>query len=354
MTGKIQIVVGGQFGSEGKGHAAAELIARESGHPLAIRTGGPNAGHTCWDQDPSGLLGAMQQYKLRQLPVASVANRNAEIALAAGSLVNLELLDRELEETNRAHLWVDRAATILEERHIKAEGEDPALRWGSTQKGIGAARMDRLHRTALVWGDHNRGRICEGTDVATLARVKLQNDETVQIEAAQGYGLGLHTSFYPKTTSADCRVIDALADVGLSPWEWPGSRLDIWVVIRPSPIRVAGASGPLKGETTWAKLGLSEERTTVTNKVRRVGEWDGPLVADAVAANGGGSMVKLWLNMADQIAPGLKGATDPEDVHRLSAEEQYPLTRFMERIQRETGASVWALGTGPDTAIILD
>lgn len=347
--------------SEGKGHAAAELIAREQGHPLAIRTGGPNAGHTVigwgeadWDGGELQSGPERKTYKLRQIPVAAVANPRAEIALAAGSLIQFDLLEDELELTGRAHIWIDPAATILEERHIKAEGEDPALRWGSTQKGIGAARMDRLHRTATVWGNYSASGRGTAADVGKLARVKLQDGETVQIEAAQGYGLGLHTSFYPKTTSADCRAIDALADVGLSPWEFPDSELEVWVVIRPNPIRVAGASGPLLGETTWERLGLPEERTTVTNKVRRVGDWDGALVRDAVAANGGGGVVKLWLNMADHIAPGLAGATDAMAFHSIGHKQVNRMTAFLGRVAYETGAKVHALGTGPDTAIFLD
>ena len=51
---------------------------------------------------------------------------------------------------------------------------------------------------------------------------------------------------------------------------------------------MAGNSGPLKGETSWEELGLEPERTTVTNKVRRVGDWDPELLEEAIRANGGG------------------------------------------------------------------
>lgn len=344
---KIQVVVGGQFGSEGKGHCAAELAKYEP-DLLAIRTGGPNAGHTAW---ANGV-----EYKLRQLPVAAVVNPEATIALAAGSLVDLDVLDIELHQTGRK-VAIDRSATILEPKHIQDEQNDPDMQWGSTKKGIGAARADRIHRTAMVWGEGHRGRTF-GTDVAELARQHLELGGTVQIEAAQGYGLGLHTPFYPKTTSANCRAVDALADVGLNVWEFPNLTLEIWVVIRPNPIRVAGDSGPLKGETSWEELGLPEERTTVTNKVRRVGEWDPELVRQAVAANGGGArsrgLVQLWLNMADQIAPELAGATQWEDFSRL--ERTHPdqwrrLTEFSNRTYHETGGFIAGLGTGPATAI---
>lgn len=346
MGGKIQVIVGGQFGSEGKGHAAAELAARE-GQMLAVRTGGPNAGHTVYDENGT-------QFKLRQVPVAAVVNPQAVIALAPRSVVQLDLAGREVKEVNQPVLVIDSNATVLEPAHITVERGDSALAWGSTQKGIGAARMDRVHRTARTWREaaesagYEHTRLAEG-DVTEIARNMLSQGHTVQIEAAQGYGLGLHTSFYPKTTSADCRAIDALADLGVSPWELPQLTLDVWVVIRPNPIRVAGESGPLKDETTWEALGLPEERTTVTNKVRRVGGWDPALVRNAVRANGT-RHVKLWLNMADHVFPELAGQIN---LGYVDGGTRDAVQRWTHEIWKQTGATVGALGTGPDTAILL-
>lgn len=355
MTGKIQVIVGGQFGSEGKGHCAAELAIREA-EMLAIRTGGPNAGHTAYGElpRPGARLGTSEsrEYKLRQVPVASVVNPRATCAISARSLVQLDLVEREAKETGVPVVVIDQAATILEPAHIAVEEGDDALAWGSTRKGIGAARMDRIHRTARTFADAVPTLISNKlveADVAQLARNFLNGGATVQIEAAQGYGLGLHTGFYPKTTSADCRAIDALADVGISPWEFPTAEFEVWVVTRPYPIRVAGESGPLKYETSWQALGLPAERTTVTNKVRRVGEWDAQLVAEAVRANGMRG-VKLWMNMADHVFPYLSGLTS---IHSLAVHERTEVRKWLDTITVQTGASVYALGTGPSTAIFL-
>lgn len=349
MAEKIQIVVGGQFGSEGKGHAAAELAARE-GEMLAVRTGGPNAGHTVIGRTLVPGRRASSEYKLRTVPVASVVNPRAMVALAARSLVQLDLAEREVKETGVPQLLVDQSATILEPAHIAVEEGDEALAWGSTRKGIGAARMDRIHRTAQTFGDgHPVSERLVPCDVAEFARQYLNLNLTVQIEAAQGYGLGLHTEYYPKTTSADCRAIDALADVGISPWEFPDAELEIWLVIRPFPIRVAGDSGPLKFETSWKAMGLPEERTTVTNKVRRVGAWDPQLVADAVRANGGRG-IKLWMNMADHVFPFLGGLTSLGEVF---GRDRTRVDGWINQVEVQTGAPVGALGTGPATAIFL-
>ena len=352
MAGKIQIIVGGQFGSEGKGHAAAELAARE-GEMLAIRTGGPNAGHTAWGHTGmrKGEPGWAQEFKLRTVPVAAVVNPQAMVALASKSLIQLDLAEREVKETGVPQLLVDQSCTILEPAHIAIEEGDESLAWGSTRKGIGAARMDRVHRTARTFwelgGVHYERLI--PCDVAELARQYLNAGNTVQIEAAQGYGLGLHTDFYPKTTSADCRAIDALADVGISPWEFPDATLEVWVVVRPYPIRVAGDSGPLRLETSWEALGLPPERTTVTRKIRRVGAWDPILVSDAVRANGIHG-VRLWMNMADHVFPGLQGLTSLDGVFGRARTQ---VDDWVNTVELQTGAHVEALGTGPDTAIFL-
>lgn len=350
MSGQIQVIVGGQFGSEGKGHAAAEL-AKRAGRMLAIRTGGPNAGHTVWSQHREPV-----EYKLRQLPVAQIVNPQAEIAIAAGSLVDLEVLEHELNQTGAEMVLVDPSATILEPRHVETERYDPALAWGSTRKGIGAARADRIHRTAKVWGGSSMFNYrAVGWPVEQAVDDTLSAGRLVQIEAAQGYGLGLHTDYYPKTTSADCRAIDALADAGISPWaEYAHSpaELTVWIVIRPYPIRVAGDSGPLANETSWEELGLPVERTTVTNKVRRVGAWDGQLVRQAVLANGGPApSVRLWLNMADHISPSLAGATHWDN--DMPTEDRDRILDFLRMVQDQTGAPVKALGTGPNSAVFL-
>lgn len=350
MAGKIQIVVGGQFGSEGKGHACAELAVRE-GEMLAVRTGGPNAGHTVLGPDRANPGAGSREYKLRQVPVAAVVGRKNQVrvAIAPRSLIQLDLASQEAKEVD-CDVYVDSNATILEPAHAAIESGDEALVNWSTQKGIGAARMDRIHRTARTFRDRVQvdPHLVEA-NVTGMAREYLTAGKTVQIEAAQGYGLGLHTDYYPKTTSADCRAIDALADLGVSPWEYPDAALEIWVVIRPNPIRVAGESGPLKLETTWSALGLPEERTTVTNKVRRVGAWDPSLVARAVKANGTRD-VKLWLNMADHVFPFLSGRTS---FGGMTKTEQAQVHIWIDRIHEQVNAPVHALGTGPDTAIFL-
>jgi adenylosuccinate synthase len=166
----------------------------------------------------------------------------------------------------------------------------------------------------------------------------------VVVEGTQGYGLGLHTENYPQVTSSDCRAIDFLGMAGISPWDLDVGPFEVIVVIRTHPIRVAGNSGPLKDETSWEHLNLPEERTTVTNKVRRVGQWDSRLVDQAIRANGGGGWndtVKLAVTMLDQKFPEVKNLAD-SDLWSSEARS------WIQDVQDEFETDVAYVGTGPD------
>src|SRR5580692_767142 len=113
--GKLQVVVGGQAGSEGKG-AIAAYLAREHRRGLSIRVAGPNAGHTvigrcppdCMEQylDPAVKIPDHQHdrhpWRLQQVPVAVVTNQTETLAIAAGSEVDLEILSREVRSLDAA------------------------------------------------------------------------------------------------------------------------------------------------------------------------------------------------------------------------------------------------------------
>lgn len=349
--GRLFVVVGGQFGSEGKGHLAAQLGARLAPNSLVIRTGGPNAGHTVIDPTDG------REHKLRHLPTPVAMRPDIRVAIAAKSVVNPDVLTEELGWFPGREVIVDPSATILEPYHIGIEDIDSQMNAiGSTRKGIGAARADRVRRQARTvrqWFREGLQTVAMDeqvnmTGVASLAAHTIELGGDVLVEAAQGYGLGLHTDYYPYTTSDDCTAIDALAAAQISPW---ALRVvpRVWMAVRPFPIRVAGTSGPLSGETSWFELGLPEERTTVTNKVRRVGRWDAHLARRAALANGVNSgTLRLGLMMADQVAPEIGGVDDPAKMVD-ALQSGGPIGEWVERIATDTGAPVGAIGTGPAT-----
>jgi len=85
----ITIVIGGQYGGEGKGKIVAHLAKRDN-PGFVVRCGGPNSGHTVHLKD--------QIFRLRLLP-AGFVNSRSRLLLAAGSVINLKLLLTEIEVT---------------------------------------------------------------------------------------------------------------------------------------------------------------------------------------------------------------------------------------------------------------
>ena len=83
----VSIVVGGQFGSEGKGKVALEIVRREAAAAV-IRVGGTNSGHTAIGADG-------ETYALRQLPAAAI-DRSVQVILPAGSYIDLTILKDEM------------------------------------------------------------------------------------------------------------------------------------------------------------------------------------------------------------------------------------------------------------------
>ena len=346
----IDVIVGGQFGSEAKGRVTLERVQYRANHGqvASMRVAGPNAGHVVWDKG--------ERFAMRALPVGFV-EPNTRLYIAAGSEVDIDVLREEIDLVEsygyevRDRLFIHPQATWLEPVHRDREASSTlTAKVGSTSKGIGAARSDRIWRTASLVGDNpafeELGQVEDFTE--DLQCELLDNsDLSIVIEGTQGYGLGLHAGHYPQCTSSDARAIDFLAMAGINPWDLRYvSDFQIHVVIRPFPIRVAGNSGELSGETSWDALGLEAERTTVTNKIRRVGQFDPDLVRRAVRANGE-RQVRIHLSMADQVAPELAGLTElPEDDN---SEGMKRLNELLDKIPYTD--QIVSLGTGPDTHI---
>lgn len=359
----IHAVVGAQFGSEAKGHVAAQLTARLMRQPqalLLVRVGGSNAGHSAVAAD--GTVWA-----LRHIPAAAVIDPDATLIIAQGSEVDFTVLFDECDRLDAAgfnvseRLCVDPYATVVSENHYNVERDaDLTARVGSTGKGVGAARAARIMRNADIVRDHAKTLADRGIAVRETAEMihywNEQQGANVIIEGTQGYGLGLCTEFYPQTTSGNCRTVDLLAQIGYTPLNPAKDRsIYTWLVMRTYPIRVAGNSGPLADETDWSTLTqqtdgyIQTERTTVTKKVRRVGGWDPSLVRAAVHANGGnGAHLAPCLMFADYIHPQLAGATD------INCAAYAEIAPKLDDYEQAIGQPIAMLGTGQATAIWRD
>lgn len=360
----LDVVVGGQFGSESKGRVAGWLAERRSqdGQQVVnVRVGGHNAGHIVLDDN--GV-----EYPFRTIPVAAAVDPRAILVIAPGSEVNEDVLADEIKllkdngHNVKGRLFIDGQATWLQQRHIDEEKADGIHeRLGSTAKGVGASRADRLWRKAHILEDPEAREAFEEKcpeAVITDTRSILQPDpgKAFIVEGTQGYGLGLHAGFYPKCTSNDTRAIDFLSMAGLNPWEFDPHNFHVHVVLRVYPIRVAGNSGELKDETTWEDLDLNPEHTTVTHLVRRVGRFDEDLARRAVRANGIQSQqnpfqVTVALSMFDQLDSSFSGLEDRSAFVDQLNHAPDKVRAFFDRVFCSIGG-ISTVGTSPTTTVL--
>lgn len=302
----VSIVVGGQFGSEGKGKVALELARRSQEADITVvRVGGPNSGHTGYNRQG-------KRFALRQLPAGCI-DGNVDVVFPAGSYLDLDVLRDEVEALDfpEDRIFISEYAQIITEEHKRWEENSELVgSIGSTGSGVGAAVMARVARGAsniplhaisaleVSW-ESLPGKVCDTTE---LLRAKTDRGHRIIVEGSQGFGLSLlDGGYWPKATARTTTAAGALAETGLSPLDVD----DVTLVTRSFPIRVAGASGPLNDEINWqdvAKVtGRAEdlaEYTTVTNKLRRVGKFDAKLVKRAIQAN---NPSRLVMNHLDYV-----------------------------------------------------
>lgn len=336
-------LVGGQYGSEGKGAIARHVADRYSVH---VRVGSPNAGHTIYWHDAKHVM--------QSIPCGWI-NPEAKIVIGRGALLNMRLLMNELVHILQYYpdflqrLYIDSCAGILDERFHEQEGGingEMHRRIGSTGEGVGPARIARLERDPEkfrlfgdVCDDYGLSECCVNDTPGLIARWQ-DAGEDVLIEGTQGSGLSLLHSNWPYCTSIDTNAAGMISEVGVAP-----SRLtDVLMVCRTFPIRVAGNSGPMEGETTWDEISERVghpvvERTTVTKKIRRVAEWDDDLFATSCLYN---APTEIALTFCDYVDPGVYGKVDAGEV--MASEAVHGFLRDHGLL-----SMVKYLGTGPQT-----
>ncbi len=296
MKSNIDVIVGCQYGSEGKGLVSGK-IAQTNYYDWIISVNSAQAGHT--------VIYEGKPIVTRQLPSGAVTNHQANILIGAGAIINLEVLKEEikmLEQNNIPilnRLYIHGKALIVEDSDIEAEEGQLGLfeKCGSTCEGVGMANSRRSLRTAKTFMD------CYFVLNEEMPGIIMISDNylilgDILLEGSQGFGLSLFGEHYPKCTSRDTTTSAFLSYARLS----PRNVRDVYGVYRTYPIRVAGNSGYLCAEITWEDLALSsgydslKEITTVTKRVRRVGLWDSGLAKLATRINGVNRPILTFLN----------------------------------------------------------
>jgi adenylosuccinate synthase len=271
----IDIVVGGQYGSEGKGKVTYELL-KTTKHKCAIRVGGSNSGHTA-----AGVI-------LRHLPVSSLLPDGIAI-LGPGSYINANILLSELASIKPRNFFIHEHASLIIDQDIKSLH---AL-IGSTLSGTGSAVTQRIERLSKLSFAAKHPQLQRYIISNSKYRELIRNGAI--LEGTQGFGLSvLHSPYYPFVTSRDTTASGFAMEAGLSPREVK----DIILVLRTYPIRVSGNSGPMSNEITWKELKLTPEITSVTKRIRRVALFDFKLAKLAIEYN---KPTQYVLNHVDYI-----------------------------------------------------
>lgn len=339
----VSIVVGGQFGSEGKGKVSLELVRMAHERRVAVvRVGGPNSGHTAYDR--SG-----RKFALRQLPAGAV-DRNVDVVFPSGSYIDVDVLLSEINDLDypRDRIFVSPYASVITPEQ-KAWEVDAGLvsGIGSTGSGVGAAIMAQVAREASNFPLRRHDAEHCGAlepflhDTTTLMRSWIDADARIIVEGTQGFGLSLYDGgYWPKATSRATTAAAALAETGLSPMDVD----NVVLVIRSYPIRVAGNSGPLPGETSWEAISASidndadfREFTTVTKKLRRVGQFDTSVVKAAISCN---NPTMIVMNHLDYVAAG-----------ETASEKSSNVAKFIEMVEANIGRHVDCLGFSPKSIV---
>jgi adenylosuccinate synthase len=286
---------------------------------------------------------------LRQLPSGAVFP-DCKLYMAAGMQIQLELLQAEIErlEVRPSRLRIDRSATLITPEDIETERRVGLYdRIASTLTGTGAAIARRVLRREEVRRVADEPALSAyGCDVALELNDLVDRGVEIVVEGTQGLGLSLWHGHFPFVTGRDTTAAGFLAEAGLSPQVVD----DVVVVLRTYPIRVGGPSGPLD-DTSWETVAQRAgyptalaEYTSVTGRLRRVGNFDWDLAKRAVRIN---RPTALAVHGIDYL--------DYEDLGKRHWDELGPTSRrFIAELERRLNVAVRYVFTGPAGSDLID
>lgn len=227
------IVVGSQWGDEGKGLISAYISARDKVKMVCRAGVGPNAEHGIFLTEQGPYI------KVNQLPLGWMFDSNSQIRIGSGVAVNPELLFQEMEKFNLAsRVKIDYRCPIITPQHIEAERKSKGMNSiGSTFSGSGFCRSDHILRIAKHAQD-----IPELTPFLTDLAVEINQsaaEDLVTVESSQGTFLSLSVSpDYPNVTSDNVTTMAAADDVLLN---WKKLK-EVIMVVKSMPTREGSGS----------------------------------------------------------------------------------------------------------------
>jgi adenylosuccinate synthase len=343
----LDIIVGTQWGDEGKGRVV-DLLAAQADF-VARYNGGDNAGHTVTVGD--------QTFRLHLIP-SGVIHPHTTGAIGNGVAINPAVLVREMETLRAAGVSIDPgrlrlsyAAHLITPAHLALDQAQEAARGrgklGTTLRGIGPAFTHKVSRQGLRLVDmldqaafarsiqahvEETNRTLAALyqaeplepqavaeeflgyarllapyigDVSALLSEALARGQRVLAEGAQGTLLDLDHGTYPFVTSSNPTAPGALTGLGL------GFSFVERVIGVTKAFQTRVGAGPfpteLHGELADRLRGTGEnpwdEYGTTTGRPRRVGWLDMVLLCYAVRVNGLTELVVTKLDILSGLHP---------------------------------------------------
>jgi adenylosuccinate synthase len=332
----VDVLVGGQYGSEGKGQVIAYLAPE---YQAILRSGGPNAGHS--------VFAIPEKHKFHHIPSGANAAPKSHLILGPGMVIGLNGLLNEIRQFNiePERLSIHPNATVISDSDLETEKEWVA-KIGSTGQGVGSATANNIIRRGLNDDSQKAKKFPELRsyirDTREVIEEILRSGGRILVEGTQGTGLSLHHGPFPKVTSRDTTVNGVLAEQGIGP-----RRVSkIFMVVRTYPIRVAGESGDFENkELTLEEIaersrlpaeGIRKtEITTTTEKQRRIAEFSWEQFRKSCELN---TPTDIVLTFADYL--------DAANENARRFEQLTPETRqFVEELERVASVPVSLIGT---------
>lgn len=335
-TGKVDVLLGLQWGDEGKGKVVDVLTPRYE--VIARFQGGPNAGHT--------LEFEGQKYVLRSIPSGIFQGDKVNI-IGNGVVLAPDLFMAEAKELEKSghslknRLLISKKAHLIMPTHrvldAAIEASKGKSKVGTTGKGIGPTYTDKVSRTGLRVGDiledfpqkyaahkaqHEKTlRSLNYTDYDITEVEKtwmegieylkqftivdsehevnrvLTSGKNILAEGAQGTMLDVDFGSYPFVTSSNTICAGACTGLGIG----PNKIGEVFGIMKAYCTRVGAGPFPteLFDETGKTIRDLGHEYGAVTGRERRCGWIDLVQLRYSVMVNGVTKLIMMKSDVLD-------------------------------------------------------
>jgi len=286
---KTDIVVGLQFGDEGKGKVTNHLLLNNNYTHCLRYSGAHNCGHTIY------LEG--RKFITHILPGGCF--HGVTSIIGSGCCLNVERFWEELNSAmdifpmRKVHRFVKIAYNthIITGEHLEEDGKDTAI--GTTRTGSGPAFRDKHARTGIRAEDipELKPFLCDPYE-----EFHKKGDVFVLCEGAQGFGLDIDHGDYPMVTSSNCIAPAALMN-GI-PWHAVNR---VYGVAKAYNTYVGAKKFQPEGKI-YDRIGdLGKEFGATTGRRRQVDWMDLNQLVKAVEINGCNTIIVNKMDILEEI-----------------------------------------------------